>query len=121
VSVTAPRGTTFSPTIFYLKPEISEIVPTSGPVGGSVTINGAHFDGITSITIGGAIVTNWDYVTGDRSINAEVPVGAETGPIVVTNAGGSAASQTFTVEPAGAGRSVPFGSARAVRPGVPRD
>jgi uncharacterized repeat protein (TIGR03803 family) len=98
IGVTAPHGTTFSPVIFYLEPTISSLVPTRGHIGGSVNILGTHFDDITSITIGGATVTNWDFVTGgDTSIDAEIPEGAVTGPIVITNPGGSAISQVFTI------------------------
>jgi len=98
IGVTAPHGTTFSPVTFYLEPTISSLVPTSGHVGGTVNILGTHFDDITSITIGGATVTNWDYVTGaDTSIDAQIPKGAVTGPIVITNPGGSATSPVFTI------------------------
>jgi len=68
-------------------------------VGSGVTLLGAHFDGITSITFGGAPATNYSYVTGDdTAIEVVVPPGAKSGSIVVTNAGGSAASQTFRVK-----------------------
>jgi hypothetical protein len=84
--------------IFYLQPTIINLVPMSGPIGGSVTVQGTHFDDLTSITIGGARVTKWDYVTSaDTAINCEIPVGAVTGPIIVTNPGGSATSAIFTV------------------------
>lgn len=98
IGVTAPRGTTFSPALFYLQPVIDSIIPTSGRVGSGVTLLGAHFDGITSITFGGVPAQKYSYVTNeDTAINVTVPPGAQTGPIVVTNPGGSAASQTFTV------------------------
>ena len=64
----------------------------------NVTLLGAHFDGITSITFGGVPATRYSYVTSDdTAINVIVPPGATSGPIVVTNPGGSAASQTFHV------------------------
>ena len=104
VGVTAPHGTTFSPVIFYLQPTITNLVPMSGPVGGSVTVQGTHFDDLTSITIGGAPVTKWDYVTSaDTAINCEIPTGAVTGPIVVTNPGGSATGPIFTITAAARG------------------
>jgi uncharacterized repeat protein (TIGR03803 family) len=58
IGVTAPRGTTFSPVIFYLQPTITNLVPMSGRVGGTVTAQGTHFDDLTSVTIGGAQITN---------------------------------------------------------------
>jgi len=97
-SVTAPRCTTYADAYFYLQPIIDSMTPTRGRVGSGVTLNGAHFDGITSITFGGTVATSYTYVnSGDGSINVTVPRGAKTGPIVVTNPGGSASSQTFTV------------------------
>lgn len=119
VGVTAPRGTTFSPVIFYLQPTITNLVPTSGPVGGSVTVQGTHFDDLTAITIGGAPVVRWDYVTGaDTAINCEIPVGAVTGPIIVTNPGGSATSGIFTIT-AAAGPSGVDVAATAAKPKTP--
>lgn len=98
IGVTAPRGTTFSPALFFLQPVINSIIPVRGRVGSGVTLLGAHFDGITSITFGGVPATRYSYVTSDdTAINVVVPPGARSGPIVVTNPGGSAASQTFHV------------------------
>lgn len=98
IGVTTPRGTTFSPQLFYLEPTISGLVPTSAPVGGSVTVQGRHFDDLTSITVGGAPVGRFTYVTGaDTAIDFVIPAGAVTGPIVISNPGGSAVSPVFTV------------------------
>ncbi len=100
IGVTSPRGTTFSNTPFYLQPVIDQIVPVIGRVGSGVTLNGAHFDSITSITFGGVPASKYSYVTsGDTSINVEVPSGARSGPIVVSNPGGSASSPVFIVRP----------------------
>lgn len=96
--VTGPRGTTFSPISFVLRPVIDFITPTSGRPGSYVTIVGAHFDALTEISFGGAPATRYTYVTGDdTAINVQVPRRAQTGPIVVGNAGGQAESQVFTV------------------------
>jgi uncharacterized repeat protein (TIGR03803 family) len=100
LGVTAPRGTTYSPVLFYLQPEIDSITPSSGRVGTGVTLLGAHFDGITSIVFGGgAPATKYTYVTsGDAAIDVIVPPGAKSGAIVVTNPGGSTRSPTFAVK-----------------------
>lgn len=96
--VTGPHGTTFSPASFILRPVIDRITPESGRPGSYVTVLGAHFDALTSITFGGVPATRYTYVTGDdTAINIQVPRRAKTGPIVVTNVGGSASSPTFTV------------------------
>jgi uncharacterized repeat protein (TIGR03803 family) len=100
--VSVPEGTTYSPVDFYLQPVITSITPTSGTVGSGVTLQGRHFDDLTSITIGGVAATNYSYVTNqDTAINVIVPRSANSGPIVVTNPGGSAWSQYFTVVPGG--------------------
>lgn len=98
--LTTPLGTTYSSEDFYLKPVITGLTPSSGNVGSGVTLQGYHFDAITSITVGGVRATQYSYVTGaDTAINVTVPAGAKSGRIVVTNPGGSAASQEFTVLP----------------------
>lgn len=104
--VTAPNGTTYSQQFFYLTPEIDFITPTSGRVGTGVTLVGAHFDTPLSISFtGGVAATDWFYVTSDDTqIVVTVPAGAQSGPITVTNAGGSVASETFTVRKRGRGR-----------------
>jgi hypothetical protein len=98
ISVTAPRGTAYDPTLFYLTPVINSLSKTSGNAGSRVTVAGAHFDDLTAVTLGG-VTASWSYSSngGDSSIIVKVPKGAATGPIVVTNPGGSATSPTFTV------------------------
>jgi uncharacterized repeat protein (TIGR03803 family) len=80
------------------KPSIRRFVPTSGKVGTKVTISGGSFVGTTGVLFNGtsAIFT----VKSTNSVIATVPSGATTGPITVTNAGGSTTSTTiFTVLP----------------------
>ena len=75
------------------------VTPASGRVGAGVTVDGAHFDAIVSITFGGVPATQYGYVTGgDTSIEVTVPKGARSGPIVITTPGGSAQSRRFTVK-----------------------
>lgn len=96
--VTGPRGTTFSTATFVLRPVIDRITPDRGRPGSYVTVLGAHFDALTSITFGGVPATRYTYVTSDdTAINVQVPRRARTGPIVVGNVGGTASSATFTV------------------------
>jgi hypothetical protein len=80
------------------KPSIRRFVPTSGKVGTKVTISGGSFVGTTGVLFNGtsAIFT----VKSTNTVIATVPGGATTGPITVTNAGGSTTSTTsFTVLP----------------------
>lgn len=68
----------------------------SGIVGSKVMIHGRNFLGTTRVTFHGVSASFQILNTGN--ILATVPAGATTGPIAVTNAGGTADSQTdFTV------------------------
>jgi len=98
--VTAPQGTTYSPVDFYLRPVITGMTPRSAAVGSGITLQGLHFDDLTSITVGGVAANSYTYVTNlDTAINVIIPPGAKSGRIVVSNPGGSAVSPYFTVLP----------------------
>ena len=77
--------------------------PTSGPVGTQVTVSGTGFSTIPSqntVTIGGV---NASVVSGTPTqLIIQVPTGASTGPIGITNSNGSASSSSsFTVTSSG--------------------
>lgn len=81
-----------------MAPVITGIAPLSGPVGQTVTIDGANFGSTqdsSTVTFNGTIaaVTSW---TG-TSIITSVPAGATSGPTVVTVGGRSSNAVTFTV------------------------
>ena len=81
-------------------PSISSLNPTSGVVGQSVTITGAHFgstQGGSTVTFNGiaATVTGWS----DTSITATVPSGASSGLVVVTVSAQASNGANFTVIP----------------------
>jgi Divergent InlB B-repeat domain len=92
LSVTTPAGTSTSSSAFTVirPPTITSFTPAAGPVGTSVTINGADFSGATSVTFNGATASF--AVTSDTAIQATVPAGATTGPVSVTTPGGMATS-----------------------------
>jgi IPT/TIG domain-containing protein len=72
--------------------------PGSGKAGSKVTIHGGHFVGATQVTFNG--VSARFQVLNTGNIRALVPTGASTGPIAVTNAGGTSIGQlNFTVTP----------------------
>jgi uncharacterized repeat protein (TIGR03803 family) len=81
----------------HLLPLITNLDPTSGPVGTQVGIVGGGFAGAKKVTFGGVKATNF-MVASPTLIQAIVPTGAKTGKVVVTTPNGSARSkQTFTV------------------------
>ena len=86
-------------------PTISSLLPTNGPVGSTVVINGSGF-GLTQsaskVTFNGVdagLASGWS----DTQITVTVPSGATTGDVmVVTTVGGSSARGTsFSVDGAG--------------------
>jgi hypothetical protein len=86
-------------------PSITSFIPTSGPVGTSVTITGTNLTGATSVKFNGTTAT----ITSNTAtqIVTTVPAGATTGKITVTTAGGTATSATdFTVTGASHDRSI---------------
>lgn len=98
IIVTLPTGgqieTTQSARIL---PMITNIDPSSGPVGTQVGIVGGGFAGATKVTFGGVSATSFTVVT-PALIQAIVPTGAKTGKVGVVTPNGSAISpQKFTV------------------------
>jgi YD repeat-containing protein len=82
---------------------ITSFTPRSGPIGTTVTINGTGFSATPSqnaVTLNGttAVVSS----ASPTQLITSVPSGSTTGPIVVTETGGSATSSTsFTVTGSG--------------------
>jgi RHS repeat-associated protein len=79
-------------------PAIAGLLPSTGPVNGSVVISGSNFGSAqysSTVKFNGnlATVTSWS----DSQITAVVPPGTETGPAWVTIAGVKSPSQNFTV------------------------
>jgi uncharacterized repeat protein (TIGR03803 family) len=80
------------------KPVVRRFAPASGKVGQKVTITGGSFVGTTGVVFNGTPATF--TVKSTNTLIATVPSGATSGPITVTNAGGSTKSlQSFTVLP----------------------
>jgi YD repeat-containing protein len=90
---------------FIVQPFISNLSPTSGPVGASITISGSTFGTAqlwnSRITFSGGLYgtngapTSWS----DTSIVVPVPPGAITGPVTLWAAGQMSNSVNFTVTP----------------------
>jgi uncharacterized repeat protein (TIGR03803 family) len=77
-------------------PAITLLNSASGSVGSTVLINGNNFIGTTAVSFNGA--STLFQVLNTQFVSAAVPAGATTGPVTVTNAGGTATStQLFNV------------------------
>ncbi len=75
----------------------SQITPSSGIVGSTVTINGTNFTGVTAVRFFNNVTASFTVVN-DTTITATVPNGAATGPITLSKAGcNDLQTQSFTV------------------------
>ena len=80
------------------KPTISLLSPAAGPVGSTVTIKGFGFgsaQGASTLAFNGVAASPASW--SDTSIATSVPVGAATGPVIVTVTGVASDSVTFSV------------------------
>ncbi|MEO7909508.1 MAG: carboxypeptidase regulatory-like domain-containing protein [Roseiflexaceae bacterium] len=78
-------------------PSITGFSPASGLPGTEVTLNGTGFVGITSVRFNGIAAASYT-VDSDTKIRAIVPVGAASGKLKLTIAGGSSNSEdTFSM------------------------
>ncbi|HJV90687.1 MAG TPA: IPT/TIG domain-containing protein [Holophagaceae bacterium] len=101
VSVTTPGGTASSSGTFTVNasptPTVTRFLPTSGPVGTSVTLSGTGFWGTSAVTFGGVAATAVTVVS-DTLLQVVVPAGAATGTVRITAPGGAASGPgSFTV------------------------
>jgi hypothetical protein len=79
-------------------PSITDLTPTGGPVGDSVTITGSGFgatQGSSTVTFNGVAGTPTGW--SDTSISVPVPAGATTGYVLVTIGGLSSYGVIFAV------------------------
>ncbi len=92
-----PGGTSAGLTL-GVRPTIGSLSAGSGAAGAVVTVTGKTFTGTKTVAFGGASGTF--KVLSNTQLTATVPTGAVSGPITITNAGGTTAStDTFTVLP----------------------
>jgi hypothetical protein len=66
------------------KLNITNLTPTSGPVGSTLTIDGLGFNSTSSVKFRGATATNVTHTSATR-LRAKVPTGAKTGDVTVKN------------------------------------
>jgi uncharacterized repeat protein (TIGR03803 family) len=100
--VTYQGGTQNLGTVFSLNAGLRpfvELVNAQGKAGRTVEILGQGFGGTTSVTFNGIPATSFKVVTGTY-VTAVIPVGASSGPVVVTTPGGTLTSnRNFRVIP----------------------
>ena len=85
-------------TVIAAAPTISNLSPSSGPVGTAVTVTGTNFgstQGSSTVTFNGTVATPTSWSAS--SIVAPVPTGATSGNVVVTVGGQASNSIGFTV------------------------
>jgi hypothetical protein len=88
-----------SDVVAFRAPTISSFSPTSAHVGDFITITGTNYNSGTTVTFfNNDNATNVNAITS-TTISVQVPAGAISGPIRVSNAAGSAAKGGFTVLP----------------------
>jgi hypothetical protein len=88
-----------SDVISFLPPTISSFTPTSAKVGAFVTITGSNFGPGTQVTFFNNKPATPVNVISPNTISVQVPAGAVSGPIRVSNAAGSSILGGFTVLP----------------------
>ncbi|MEO8660733.1 MAG: hypothetical protein ABI693_19845 [Bryobacteraceae bacterium] len=71
-------------------PSIIDFYPASGSVGDSITLLGSYFVGSTDVSINGHSVSF--TVKGSGAVQFVVPPDAISGPVSISNQGGSAVS-----------------------------
>ena len=98
VTVATRNGSASSGGTFIIGPHLINLRPGQAPVGTTITLEGTNFTGTTAVSFNGAAATF--VVVDDTRVRAVVPAGASSGPVMITNAGGSDASDApFVVGP----------------------
>jgi hypothetical protein len=86
-----------APQLPLSTPNIISFTPILGPIGVSVVITGEHFTNTLGVSFNGTSAPGYT-VNSDTQITVNVPTGATTGPISITNLDGTGDSDTdFTV------------------------
>lgn len=98
IAISSLGGTTNSAATFIVAPRITSFTPDHGGVGQTVTLNGANFEGVTSVTFNGT-ATSFTFVSSTQ-VTTSVPADATIGRIAITTPGGTGSSATdFIVAP----------------------
>lgn len=100
IQVFTNAGTATSGT-FYIEPQVTNISPSQGNPGTTVTVTGTGFTGVEAVNGGSVDFSNGVSATytvnSDTQLTVQVPAGAVTGPITLHTPNTAADSATFTV------------------------
>jgi large repetitive protein len=107
----APGGSYPTTSNFVVQPTIFGFTPGFGPVGTSVTINGANFNvGTPSVKFGGVQAATPTGISFSQ-LTAVVPAGATSGPVTLTTTDGTSTSANLFYLPANITSFTPTNSA----------
>jgi hypothetical protein len=105
ITVISPAGSAVSSANFTPTLSITEIKPTSGPVGTTVAITGVGFNSSSTVSFAGVAATGVKVVSG-TAIHANVPAGLASGTVATVTVKNTAApigtvqaQKTYTVTP----------------------
>ena len=90
ITVINSIGSAVSAGTFYLTPTIFSLFPIGGPPGATIAISGQNFTGVTNVMFGSLSAAF--TILSSAMINAIVPAGIITAPVVVSNPGGASSS-----------------------------
>jgi hypothetical protein len=100
VTVVTPLGTATSAGSFTVSPRVTEFLPKQAPVGAPVRIRGANFGNASAVRFNG-VAASFGIVDDSTLVANAVPAGATSGPLSVSNPGGTGvADSVFRVGPA---------------------
>lgn len=97
IRITTALGSDVSAQEFVVAPVVTDIQPAEAKPGAGVVLVGSNLGGVTRVEFAGGIAAIFTIDASNR-ITATVPLGAVSGPIRVTNPGGTSTStRSFTV------------------------
>jgi len=95
IRLAGSRGPHSSEDLFYSPPEVLTVIPPEGFEGDEVEIQGDNLAGTRTVTFNGVPASF--TVKSMNLLKAIVPEGATTGPVAVTNPGGTEIGNDFVV------------------------
>ncbi|TAK92236.1 MAG: hypothetical protein EPO07_19485, partial [Verrucomicrobia bacterium] len=94
-----PSNSAAAFTVIGPGPYVTGFTPATGNDGQLVTVDGAHFTGVTAVRFNGTNGTGL-FVSGDTQLQINAPTGVSTGPIsVVSPSGTNTTATNFFAQP----------------------